>query len=180
MLREEHLGALARYDGFVQYLVNERHMSVLALTLSPTAAAAGSDAADEHRENQLRDLGALLVWAGLQPDLDRDRMAVIGQGSAAPFALSALSQYAERFRAAICIDGVFAPTTPLPETVGAVLLLNGLSDPMPAGASGEPLLWRLRAAHESVWYVGLPGPTASSRELAWRVESAFLARYLEE
>jgi dienelactone hydrolase len=180
LLREERQGAAAPYDGFVQYLVNERHMSVLTLTLSPTMASPGSDAADEHRENQLRDLGALLVWAGLQPDLDRDRMAIIGQGTAAPFALASLSQYAERFRAAICIDGVFAPTAPLPETEGAVLLLNGLSDPLPAGASGEPLLWRLRAAHDTVWYVGLPGPTASSRELAWRLESAFLASYLDE
>jgi dienelactone hydrolase len=120
------------------------------------------------------------VWAGLQPDLDRDHMAVVGQGAAAPLALAALSQYAERFRAAVCIDGVFAPTTALPETEGAVLLLNGLSEPLPAGAAGEPLLWRLRAAHDAVWYLGLPGPTPAGRELAWRVESAFLATYLAE
>ncbi|MGA3158007.1 MAG: hypothetical protein ABSE43_10595 [Steroidobacteraceae bacterium] len=180
LLREERAGGPAHYDGFVQYLVNERHVAVLALSLSPSAAAAGSDAADEHQQNQLRDLGALLVWAGLQPDLDRDRMAVIGQGSVAPLALLALGQYAERFRAAVCIDGVFAPTAPLPEMEGAVLLLNGLSDPLPQGVTGEPLLWRLRAAHDAVWYLAVPGPTPAGRELAWRIESAFLATYLEE
>jgi dienelactone hydrolase len=180
LLREERLGAAAHYDGFVQYLVNERHVAVLALEFSASHPAAGSDAAEELQQNQLRDLGALLVWAGLQPDLDRDHMAIVGQGTSAPLALLALSQYAERFRAAVCIDGVFALTAPLPETEGAVLLLNGLSDPLPAGAAGEPLLWRLRAAHDAVWYVGLPGPTPAGRELAWRIESAFLATYLAE
>lgn len=180
MLREERAAAPAHYDGFVQYLVNERHVAVLALSLSVSSAAAGSEAADEHQQNQLRDLGALLVWAGLQPDLDRDRMAVVGQGTVAPLALLALGQYAERFRAAVCIDGVFLATVPLPEMEGAVLLLNGLSDPLPQGVTGEPLLWRLRAAHDAVWYLGVPGPTAAGRELAWRVESAFLATYLEE
>jgi dienelactone hydrolase len=180
LLRAEDTGASAQYDGFVQYLVNERHVAVLVLEVSPSHAPVGSDAADEHRQNLVRDLGALLVWAGLQPDLDRDHMAVVGQGTTAPLALVVLGQYAERFRAAVCIDGVFAPTAPLPETEGAVLLLNGLSDPLPAGAAGEALLWRLRAAHDAVWYVGLPGPTPAGRELAWRIESAFLATYLEE
>jgi dienelactone hydrolase len=180
LLRESELGNPAHYDGFVQYLVNERHVAVLALEFSPSRAPPESNAADEHQQNQIRDLGALLAWAGLQPDLDRDHMAVVGQGASAPLALAALSQYAERFRAAVCIDGVFAPTAPLPETEGAVLLLNGLSDPLPAGAAGEPLLWRLRAAHDAVWYLGLPGPTPAGRELAWRVESAFLATYLAE
>ena len=180
LLREQNESALAHYDGFVQYLVNERHVAVLALEFSPARTGSGSNAADEHQQNQIRDLGALLVWTGLQPDLDRDHMAVIGEGGGAPLALAALSQYAERFRAAVCIDGVFAPTAPLPELEGAILLLNGLSDPPPAGAAGEPLLWRLRAAHDAVWYLALPAPTPAGRELAWRVESAFLAAYLAE
>lgn len=54
-----------------------------------------------HREDALRDLGALLDWIATRPDLDADRVAVTGFSYGGYMTLSVAAAYADRIRCAI-------------------------------------------------------------------------------
>ena len=54
-----------------------------------------------HREDALRDLGALLDWIATRPDLDADRVAVTGFSYGGYMTLSVAATYADRIRCAI-------------------------------------------------------------------------------
>ena len=69
------------FDAFLQYLVNERGFVVIAPNLRGSAGGGRSFAALDDgalREDALRDVASLLVWIGLQRDLDRNRVLVMG------------------------------------------------------------------------------------------------------
>jgi pimeloyl-ACP methyl ester carboxylesterase len=98
------------------------------------------------------DLGALLAWIGAQPDLRRDRVMVHGRGGGGTLALMALGTYGDRLRAAVSIDGAasIAQITPIRKPV---LLVRGLNNPSLDAGSAEQLLWRMRSAKISSWFV---------------------------
>jgi len=54
-----------------------------------------------HREDALRDLGALLDWIATRPDLDADRVIVSGFSYGGYMTLSVAAAYADRIRGAI-------------------------------------------------------------------------------
>jgi dipeptidyl aminopeptidase/acylaminoacyl peptidase len=58
-----------------------------------------------HREDALRDLGALLDWIASHPDLDAGRVMVTGVSYGGYMALSMASAYSDRIRGAIDIVG---------------------------------------------------------------------------
>ena len=58
-----------------------------------------------HREDALRDLGALLDWIATQPDLDANRVVVSGTSYGGYMTLSAAAAYASRIRGAIDVVG---------------------------------------------------------------------------
>jgi dipeptidyl aminopeptidase/acylaminoacyl peptidase len=58
-----------------------------------------------HREDALRDLGALLDWIASHPDLDARRVMVTGVSYGGYMALSMASAYSDRIRGAIDIVG---------------------------------------------------------------------------
>ncbi|HKS24265.1 MAG TPA: prolyl oligopeptidase family serine peptidase [Thermoanaerobaculia bacterium] len=58
-----------------------------------------------HREDALRDLGALLDWIAARPDLDAGRVAVHGVSYGGYMTLSVAAAYADRIRGAIDIVG---------------------------------------------------------------------------
>ena len=58
-----------------------------------------------HREDALRDLGALLDWIAARPDLDAGRVAVHGASYGGYMTLSMAAAYADRIRGAIDIVG---------------------------------------------------------------------------
>jgi dipeptidyl aminopeptidase/acylaminoacyl peptidase len=129
----------AQLDPFVQYCVNELGIAVIAPGLRDGDAG-------------VLDLGALLAWIGVQPDLRRERVMVQGRGAGGTLALTALGLYGDRLRAAVSIDGSasIAQIAPIRQPV---LLVRGMYNPALDAASAELLLWRLRSAKISSWFV---------------------------
>jgi dipeptidyl aminopeptidase/acylaminoacyl peptidase len=129
----------ARLDPFVQYCVNELGIAVVAPDVREGEAG-------------VLDLGALLAWLGAQPDVRRDRVMVQGRGSGGTLALTSLGLYGDRLRAAVSIDGMASGEQIMPIRQ-PVLLVRGLSSPALDAGSAEQLLWRLRTAKISSWFV---------------------------
>jgi len=58
------------------------------------------------REDAVRDVGALLDWVSTQPDLDSDRIAVLGGSYGGYLALASLVHYGDRLRGGVDIVGI--------------------------------------------------------------------------
>ena len=58
------------------------------------------------REDAVKDIGSLLVWIGLQHDLDRDRVVVMGGSYGGYMALASLAAYNDRLRGGIDVVGI--------------------------------------------------------------------------
>jgi len=145
----------AQLDPFVQYCVNELGIAVIAPGLRDGDVG-------------VFDLGALLVWIGAQPDLRHDRVMVLGRGAGGTLALTGLGLYGDRLRAAVSIDGMasIAQIAPIRKPV---LLVRGMNSPVLDAGSAEQLLWRLRSAKVSSWFVA---PRERREMLASEAEQA--------
>jgi dipeptidyl aminopeptidase/acylaminoacyl peptidase len=58
------------------------------------------------REDSVKDIGALLDWIATQPDLDQDRVAVVGGSYGGYMVLASAVHYSARLKAAIDIVGI--------------------------------------------------------------------------
>jgi dipeptidyl aminopeptidase/acylaminoacyl peptidase len=58
------------------------------------------------REDAVRDIGALLDWVATQPDLDEDRVMVIGASYGGYMVLASLMHYSDRLRGGVNIVGI--------------------------------------------------------------------------
>lgn len=58
------------------------------------------------REDSVKDIGALLDWIGIQPDLDCDRILVTGGSYGGYMSLAVATHYSDRIRASIDIVGI--------------------------------------------------------------------------
>lgn len=58
------------------------------------------------REDSVKDIGALLDWIATQPDLDQDRVAVIGGSYGGYMVLASAVHYSDRLKAAVDIVGI--------------------------------------------------------------------------
>jgi pimeloyl-ACP methyl ester carboxylesterase len=81
-----------------------------------------------------------------------DRVMVQGSGSGGTLALTGLGLYGDRLRAAVSVDGM-ASSAQLMPIRRPVLLVRGLVSPPLDAGSAEQLLWRLRSAKVSSWFV---------------------------
>lgn len=70
------------------------------------------------RENAVKDIGALLDWIALQPQLDQDRVAVFGASYGGYMALASAVHYSDRLRAAVDRVGISNFVTFLENTQG--------------------------------------------------------------
>lgn len=107
------------FDLFIQYVVGQLGYVVIAPNLRGSAGYGRGFAALDNgarREDTLRDFASLLVWIGLQRDLDRDRVLVMGQGYGGYLALSALTQYGDRLRGGVDVAGISDFVTYLEKT----------------------------------------------------------------
>ncbi len=68
------------------------------------------------REDSVRDIGALLDWIGTQPDLDAERVAVIGGSYGGYMVLASAVHYSDRLRAAVDVVGISSFVTFLENT----------------------------------------------------------------
>ena len=147
--------ARAQLDLFVQYLVTQLRIAVIEPDLrgaSGYGRSFASLARTDDRSGEALDLGALLAWIGVQPDLQRQQVVLLGTGDGGELALTSLGLYGDRLRAAISVDGVvgIAQLTALRQPV---LLLRGVENPPLSAAAAEQLLWRLRSNAVQSWFI---------------------------
>lgn len=97
------------FSGPTQYLVAEAGFAVIYPNVRGSAGYGKSylelDNA-EHREDSVKDIGALLDWIARQPELDASRIAVTGGSYGGYMVLSSLVNYGDRIRAGIDIVGI--------------------------------------------------------------------------
>ncbi len=93
----------SRLRSWIQYVVNELGFTVAAPNVRGSAGYGKSYAALDNgtlREDAVKDVGALLVWLGLQSGIDAKHIVVSGESYGGYLALAALVNYGDRLRAA--------------------------------------------------------------------------------
>jgi dipeptidyl aminopeptidase/acylaminoacyl peptidase len=97
------------FDPWIQYVVNELGYAVLAPNVRGSKGygkAYRSLARGADREDAEKDVGALLVWIGLDNRFDAKRVVVAGAGYGGYLALSSLMNYGERLRGGVAVSGI--------------------------------------------------------------------------
>lgn len=128
------------FNPFLQFLVTQSGWAVVAPGIR------GTSSSGDLREDAVRDVGSLLVWIGLQHELDRDRVVLWGEGFGGYVALQSLADYADRLRGGVI---AFPPHGSALGHAGAirrpVLLVQGLNDPAAPSYELTQLGVRLKA-----------------------------------
>jgi dipeptidyl aminopeptidase/acylaminoacyl peptidase len=107
------------WNAFTQFLVNELGYTVIAPNVRGSSGyGLGYLALDDGRlrEDAVRDIGSLLVWIGLQTDLDRNRVVVMGNSYGGYMALASLATYGDRLAGGIDLVGISSFVTFLENT----------------------------------------------------------------
>jgi dipeptidyl aminopeptidase/acylaminoacyl peptidase len=93
------------FDPWIEYVVNELGYAVVAPNIRGTSGYGRSFSALDKgmlREDALKDIGALVVWLGLDPRFDAKRIVVSG----GYLALATLVNFGDRLRGAVDFAGV--------------------------------------------------------------------------
>jgi dipeptidyl aminopeptidase/acylaminoacyl peptidase len=137
-----------QFDPFLQWVVDQLGVVVVAPNVRGSAGfGRGLEDAGRGalRDDTARDIGSLLVWIDLQRDLDRNRVALLGEGYGAFLALQSLADYGDRLRGGIV---AFPPQLAGLANGAAirrpVLLVQGLNNPGVPAYGLEQLRSRLR------------------------------------
>jgi dipeptidyl aminopeptidase/acylaminoacyl peptidase len=175
------------FDPFLQWLVNQLEVVVVAPNVRGSAGL-GRALAEAGQGTQLedaaRDIGSLLVWIDLQRDLDRNRVALLGESYGAYLALQSLVDYGDRLRGAVV---AFPPQLAGLANGAAirrpVLLVQGLNNPGVPAYGLEQLRSRLRVDGVEAQYLaaadeGAGFSRASSRDAYHEAAANFLAQLL--
>jgi dipeptidyl aminopeptidase/acylaminoacyl peptidase len=113
--------ARPEFDGFTQFLVNELGYAVIAPNVRGSTGYGKTFSRldnGELREGAVKDIGSLLVWLGLQPGFDRQRVVVIGGSYGGYMTLASLAAYGDRLRGGIDVVGISNFVTFLTNTSG--------------------------------------------------------------
>ena len=175
------------FEPLMQFLVNELGFVVLAPNVRGASGFGRSFselARGELRDDATRDVGSLLVWIGLQHELDFNHILVMGEGYGSYLALACLAQYGDRLRGGIA---AFPPHLGLVSNVASirrpVLLVHGRSDPDAPAYQAEQLAARLRASGAPVQYLAASDEGArflrkSNRDAYYDAAANFLAQLM--
>jgi dipeptidyl aminopeptidase/acylaminoacyl peptidase len=175
------------YDPFVQYLVNELGFVVLAPNVRGAGGFGrgfGELGRGALRDDAARDVGSLLVWIGLQHELDHNRVMLMGEGYGSYLALSCLGQYGDRLRGGIAaFPPHLEPLANLAAIRQPVLIVHGRSDPDAPAYEAEQLAARLRVNGAQVQYLGAADEAGeflrqSNRDAYYSAAANFLAQLL--
>jgi dipeptidyl aminopeptidase/acylaminoacyl peptidase len=172
------------WDPFIQFLVNELGYIVVAPNVRGSSGYGKSFLALDNgplREDAVRDIGSLLVWLGVQPGFDRDKVVVMGGSYGGYMALASLVTYGERLRGGIDFVGISNFVTFLRGTAGyrrdwrrqeygderdtaTRVFLDRISPLTNAARIKKPLLVAAGQNDPRV-------PLSESEQLVWRVRS---------
>ena len=97
------------FDPWIQYLVNERGFVVIAPNIRGSAGYGKTFLALDNgllRDDAVKDLGALIVWAGLQGNIDAKHVAIAGASYGGYLALAGLVNYGDRLMGGVDFAGI--------------------------------------------------------------------------
>ena len=97
------------FNPVLQYWVNELGIAVIAPNVrGSTGYGRSFQRLDDRRlrEDSVRDVGALLDWIAAQPELDADRVGIIGSSYGGYMVLASMIHYPERLRAGVNVVGI--------------------------------------------------------------------------
>ena len=98
-----------RFDPWIEYVVNELGFAVLAPNIRGSSGYGRTYLSldnGELREDAVKDVGALLVWIGLQSGFDAKRIVVSGAGYGGYLALASLVNFSDRLRGGVDLAGI--------------------------------------------------------------------------
>ncbi len=101
--------ALPSYNPMVQFYLRELGIAVLVPNVRGSAGYGKNYLALDNgrkREDSVKDIGALLDWIETQPQLDAQRVALIGGSYGGYMVLAGMTHYNDRLRAGIDIVGI--------------------------------------------------------------------------
>jgi dipeptidyl aminopeptidase/acylaminoacyl peptidase len=97
------------FEPFFQFLVNELGYAVIAPNVRGSSGYGKTFVKLDNgilREDAVKDIGSLLVWIGVQPVLDRDRVVVMGGSYGGYMSLATLVSYSDRLRGGVDVVGI--------------------------------------------------------------------------
>jgi dipeptidyl aminopeptidase/acylaminoacyl peptidase len=98
-----------QWSAFTQYLVNELGYAVVAPNVRGSSGYGRSFLKLDDgalREDSVRDIGALLVWIGSQPEFNRNRVVVMGGSYGGYMSLASLVNYSDRLAGGVDVVGI--------------------------------------------------------------------------
>jgi dipeptidyl aminopeptidase/acylaminoacyl peptidase len=108
-----HGGPEAQYrpgfEPFMQFLVNELGFAVVSPNVRGSSGYGKTFLKLDNgvlREDSVKDIGSLLVWIGVQPGFDRERIVVMGGSYGGYMTLASLVQYGDRLRGGVDVVGI--------------------------------------------------------------------------
>ncbi len=97
------------FDPWLQYVVNELGYAVVAPNVRGSSGYGKTYLALDNgvlREDAVKDVGALLVWLGLQPAFDAKHIVVSGEAYGGYLALATLVNFGDRLRGGVDLAGI--------------------------------------------------------------------------
>ena len=172
------------WNAFIQLAVNDLGYAVIAPNVRGSSGYGKAFRALDGgrlRDDAVRDVGALLVWIGLQPGLDSHRVAVMGHAYGGFLALASLATYSDHLQGAIDVAGIanlvdFVGNSPAAERAQRVAEFGNVQDTdMRAFLDRISPLDNVALIHRPVLIVqGLDAPgsrAADSQQLVWRLRT---------
>jgi dipeptidyl aminopeptidase/acylaminoacyl peptidase len=98
-----------KFDPFTQFLVRELNFTVIAPNIRGSSGYGKTFMNldnGEDREDAVKDIGALLVWIGLQNDLDAKSVFVAGGSYGGYMSLASMVNFSDRLRGGIDVVGI--------------------------------------------------------------------------
>jgi dipeptidyl aminopeptidase/acylaminoacyl peptidase len=97
------------FDPWIQYVVNELGFAVIAPNVRGSSGYGKTYLALDNgvlREDAVKDIGAMLVWIGLQKNYDSKHVVVEGGSYGGYLALATMVNYSDRLRGGIDVSGI--------------------------------------------------------------------------
>jgi dipeptidyl aminopeptidase/acylaminoacyl peptidase len=97
------------FEPFLQFLVNELGFAVVSPNVRGSSGYGKTFLKLDNgalREDSVKDIGSLLVWIGVQPGFDRERIVVSGGSYGGYMTLASLVQYGDRLRGGVDVVGI--------------------------------------------------------------------------
>ncbi len=101
--------SLASFLGASNYYTNEMGIAIISPNVRGSSGFGKTYLAKDNgflREDSVKDIGALLDWIALQPELDKDRIMIMGGSYGGYMTLATAFHYADRIKCSVDVVGI--------------------------------------------------------------------------